>query len=172
MRDGIHELIVQTRVPACGGLLSRYGRYAFAPVQRFDPGLSDYAVSRVPKPGEPVELILTPRDRAGNLLGPSRIDSISVSVDRDGVAAGMVDRQDGSYLVRIARSRPTTLAVSVRIGDVSHTAQLPRSFYWMHLTQPIVRLIKRVIAWWRVRSTVRRWRSATAEDGPDPSRAR
>jgi Abnormal spindle-like microcephaly-assoc'd, ASPM-SPD-2-Hydin len=156
--DGIYQIIVQARAPACDGILTRYGEYAFSPRQIFDPGLSDYAISRVPQPGEPVEFVLTPRDRAGNLLGPSRGDSITVGVGNGAAIAAMADRLDGSYLVRIARLQPAALAVSLRIGDVTHTVMLPKRLYWMYLTQPFQRWWSWLIARWRVWLALRRWR--------------
>jgi hypothetical protein len=148
--DGIYQLIVEVRAPACGGTVTRYVHYAFAPRQRFDPRLSDYAISRIPKRGEPVELLFTPRDRAGNLIGPSKRDSIKAAVNRDAVVVGIIDRFDGSYLVRIALARPTAMTLSLRVGDVEHTFKLPRYFYWMRFTQPFRRWLAAATARWRV----------------------
>lgn len=148
--DGIYQLIVEARAPACGGTVTHYGQYAFAPRQRFDPRLSDYAISRIPKRGEPVELLITPRDRAGNLLGPSKRDSIKAAVNRDAVVVGIIDQFDGSYLVRIALARPTAMTLALRVGDVEHTLKLPRHLYWMYLTQPFRRWLAAATARWRV----------------------
>jgi len=156
--DGIHQLIVQTRAPACGGTVTRYAHLAFTLAQTLDPSLSGYAISKVPAPGEPVELILTPRDRAGNLLGPSKADRFTLSVRGEGaVIGGIVDRWDGSYLVRVARAQPTTMTLVLQIGSVEQAIRLPRRLEILYFTQPIRRLVARLIAWWRVRAARSKW---------------
>src|SRR5262249_52309156 len=108
--------------------------------------------------GEPVELILTPRDRAGNLLGPSKADRFTLSVRGEGaVIGGIVDRWDGSYLVRVARAQPTTMTLVLQIGSVEQAIRLPRRLEILYFTQPIRRLVARLIAWWRVRAARSKW---------------
>ena len=105
IRDGIHQVTIRVRGPACGGILTRYLQFALAPLQHFDIDSSRFQLVREPGPGEPVMLRFTPRDAEGNLLGMGLRRAMRIVPPVGAVVVRTVDHFDGSYTILLARRR-------------------------------------------------------------------
>ena len=77
-RDGLYELEVRTRVRSCGGTAERYGSYFFAPAQALSGRLTTVSTA-APRGSQALSVRVTPRDRAGNLLGPGLLRKMSLT---------------------------------------------------------------------------------------------
>lgn len=120
VRDGIHKISINVRVPGCGGIVTRYVEYAVAPKQNFDIDRSRFQLVRRTRPGEPVMIRFTPRDGAGNLLGIGLRDAMHIAPPEGSFVVRTVDHFDGSYSVHLAPFQAAQGEVRVEIdGEVA-----------------------------------------------------
>lgn len=127
VRDGIHHVTVEVRAPACGGILTRYLRFAVAPLQRLDIDSSRFQLVREPGPGEPVTINFTPRDAAGNLLGVGLKSRMNL-VPTDGTTVlRVIDRFDGSYSIQLATRERAAVKMAIELNGQVAVAHIPIS---------------------------------------------
>ena len=125
VRDGLHNVVITARVPACGGIVTRYVEFALAPKQLFHVDSSRFQLVRKPGPGEPVMLRFTPRDAAGNLLGMGLRNAMRVVPPEGAHVVRTIDHFDGSYTVELASPEGIRGALRIEIGGEVAVVRIP-----------------------------------------------
>jgi hypothetical protein len=125
VKDGIHQITVEVRAPACGGILSRYLKFAIAPMQRVNFDTSRFKLEHTPKPGEPVTLHFTPCDAAGNLMGVGLKPRMNFMLSEGGRVTRVVDHFDGSYSIQLAMCEGGPGRLAIEIDGVSGVVPIP-----------------------------------------------
>jgi hypothetical protein len=125
VKDGIHQIIVEVRAPACGGILSRYLQFAIAPAQHVNFDTSRFKLEHTPKPGEPVTIHFTPRDAAGNLMGVGLKPRMNLMLSDGGRVTRVVDHFDGSYSFQLALRDGAPGRLAIEIDGVSGVVPIP-----------------------------------------------
>lgn len=124
-RDGIYQIIVETRVPACGGTVTRYTQLSVAPIQLLSAWFTGVSVAPLPGEGSAVKVVVTPRDRAGNLMGIGLAPKMQIDPSAGLTVLRVIDRFDGSYEIQIARPKAARGTLTLTIGDRSLTVHVP-----------------------------------------------
>jgi hypothetical protein len=96
-RDGLHEAIIQIRIPTCGGIATRYRRLVFAPRRALSAIETTVTIAQSRANARLATITVVPRDTGGNRLGPGRAKDLRLASAPGVTVLRTIDRLDGSY---------------------------------------------------------------------------
>jgi hypothetical protein len=125
VRDGIYQMTIQVRVPACGGMATRYAQLAVAPAQLLSTVHTKTSVVALPGAGSNIVVTVTPRDARNNLIGVGLARQIATKPPKGSRVLQVIDKFNGSYEIVLARKKAASGELSVSVGEKNLRISIP-----------------------------------------------